>query len=51
MKMFRDFHEEYLVPGIEEYKTPTSEPEYKLPVHIIPDEVESVRPNEKSNSS
>ena len=50
MKIFRDAHEENLVPRIEKCKTPTSEPEdkseYKLPVHIITDEVESVRTKE-----
>ena len=35
MKIFRDYNKEYLVLDIEEYKTPTSEPEDKLPVHII----------------
>ena len=38
MNMFGNSHKEYLAPGIEEYKTLTSEPEDKLPVHIIPDE-------------
>ena len=46
--MFCDMHEEDLVPGIEEYKIPMSDPEYKLPAHVIPDEEESVRPDEKS---
>ena len=39
------------MPGIEEHKTTTSEPEDKLPVHVFPDEGESVRLNERSNSS
>ena len=34
-----------MVPGIEEDIIPTSEPEYKMPVHVIPDEGEIVRPN------
>ena len=38
MNMFRDSHEECLVPDIYEDKTPTSEPEDKLHVHTIPDE-------------
>ena len=29
MEMFRDSHEEYSVPGIEEGSNPTSETEYK----------------------
>ena len=33
--MFRNAHEEYLVPGIEEDKIPTSELEEKMPVHVI----------------
>ena len=36
-------HEENLVPGIEEDKIPTSYPEDKFPVHVIPDEGESGR--------
>ena len=51
MKMFCGPNKDNLVPGIKEEKTPTSEPEDKLPVHIIPDEGESMRPNEKSKSS
>ena len=38
LKMFQDMHKEYLVPGIEENNIPTSEPEDKMPVHIILDE-------------
>ena len=44
LKMFREAHKEYSMPGIEEYKIPTSEPEENIPVHVIPDEEESVRP-------
>ena len=47
MKMFRDSNKQYLVPGVEEEKNPTSETEDKLPVHVIPDEGESLRLNEK----
>ena len=39
MKMFLDLNKDDMVPGIEECKTPKSEPEYNLPVHVIPDEV------------
>ena len=43
------------MPGIEEDKTPTLEPEDnpedKLILHAIRDEGETVRPNEKYNSS
>ena len=38
LKMFCDSHEKYLVPGVEEDKNTTSEPEDKLPVSVIPDE-------------
>ena len=38
LKMFRDAHEEDLVTGIEEEKINTSEPEDKVPLHVIPDE-------------
>ena len=37
LKMFREAHKEYLVPGIEEDTLPTSEPGEKMPVHIILD--------------
>ena len=43
--MFQNAHEEYLVPFIEEDNITTSEPEDNIPVHVIPDEVESVRLN------
>ena len=46
LNMFRGENKEDLVPCIEEDIIPTSEPEYKMPVHIIPDEGEIVRPNE-----
>ena len=51
MKMFREAHKEDLVPSIGEDIIPTSEPEDKMPVQIIPDEVERVRPNENSEKS
>ena len=38
LKMFCEAHKEYLVPGIEEEITPTSELENKILVHVIPDE-------------
>ena len=44
LKMFCNAHSKYLVPGIEEENINDSEPEYNMPVHIIPDEGESVRP-------
>ena len=54
MKIFSDFNEEELVPGMEEViqegKTHTSYPEDPLHVHVIPDEVESSRMNENINS-
>ena len=37
LKMFHNVHKEYLVPVIEEYIIPTSEPEYNMPVHVILD--------------
>ena len=51
LKMFREAEKEDLVPCIEEDIIPTSEPEYKMPVHIIPDEGEIVRPNKIYESS
>ena len=51
LKVFRDMHEEYLVPDIEEDNITTSDPEENLPVYIIPDEGESVRLNKNSKSS
>ena len=54
LKIFRNLHEEYLVPDIEKENTPTSEPEEnpedKLTMHVIPDEGESVR-RKKTKSS
>ena len=38
MKMFRDAHGDYFMPGIEEDKIHNSEPEDKIPVNLIPDE-------------
>ena len=43
LKMFRDTHKKYLVPGKYENKITTSKTEDKLHVHLIPDEGESVR--------
>ena len=37
MKIFHYLNEDDLVPGIEEGNTPTSDPEDKLPVHVITD--------------
>ena len=51
LKIFCEAHKEYLVPGIEEYKITTSEPEDNIPVQIIPYEVESVRPKENLDNS
>ena len=39
------------MPGIEEYIIHTSEPEDNMPVHVIYDEGERVRPNEISERS
>ena len=47
MKMFRDWNEDDIVKVIEEDKTTTPEPEDQLRMHIIPDEGESARMNEK----
>ena len=44
INMFNDSNKYGLMQGIEEDKTNTSEPEDKLPVHVIPDEGEIVRP-------
>ena len=46
LKMFCEANNEDLVPGIEEDIIPKSKLEDNMPVHIIPDEVERVRPNE-----
>ena len=46
LKMFCKADKDDLVPGIEEDITTTSEPEDKMHVHVIPVEVERVRPNE-----
>ena len=48
--MFREAHEEDLVPCIEEDNITTSEPEEKTTVHVISDEGEIVRPNENSEN-
>ena len=45
LKMFYKGEKVYLVPGIEEDIITNSKPEKKMPVHVIPDEGESVRPN------
>ena len=44
LKMFCNAHSKYLVSGIDVCIIIASEPEDKMPVHIIPDEGESVRP-------
>ena len=49
--MFSQSHKEDFVPGIEEDIITTSEPEDKMPVQVIPDEKEIVRPNEISEKS
>ena len=46
--MFRKAEKEDLVPDIEEEVIPTSKPEENMPVHVIPNEGERVRPNEIS---
>ena len=45
LKIFREVNREYLVPGIEKYIITTSKPEYKMPMNVIHDEGERVRPN------
>ena len=45
LKIFREADKKYFVPGIEEYIIPTSEPEEKMPVHVIPAKRKIVRPN------
>ena len=50
LKMFRVAEREVLVPGIEEDIINTSELPYKMPVDVIPDEEETVRPNEISEN-
>ena len=54
-KMFSDLNEKDLIPGIEdvvqEYNTPTSDPEDTLPVHLISNEGENARINKNMNSS
>ena len=37
LKMFHKAHKQYVVPSIEGDIIPTSEPEYKMPVNVIPD--------------
>ena len=51
LKVLREADKEDLVPGIREGIMPTSEPEDNMPVHVIPDEGERVRPNENSEKS
>ena len=51
MKMFHYYYEDDIVTGIYEHKTPTPYLEDNLPVHVIPDEGEIVRTNEKNKSS
>ena len=48
LKMFRKVEKEYLVPCIEEDFIPESKSEEKMPVNVIPDEGEIVRPKETS---
>ena len=38
MKMFYEAHKEDLMLGVYEDNIPMSEPEYNIPVHVIPDE-------------
>ena len=45
VKIFRKAHREDLITYTREYNITTSYPEYKMHVHINPDEEESVRPN------
>ena len=51
LNVFRKAHKEDLVLSTEEENIPTSEPEDKMPAHVIPDEGKSVRPNENSENS
>ena len=48
LKMFCKAEKEDLVPVMEEDVIPTSKQEENMPVHVIPDEKEKVRPNENS---
>ena len=50
LKMFCEAEKEDLVPGIEE-DIFTSNPEENMPLHLIPEEGEIVRPNENSEKS
>ena len=49
--MFRETEKEDLVPGKEEDIIPTSKPEADMPVHVIPNEGERMRPKEISEKS
>ena len=51
LKIFRKVHKKYLVSGIDVCIIIASEPEDKMPVHIIPDEGESVRQKKSDKSS
>ena len=51
LEMFRKVEKEDLVPGIEEDIFPSSKPEEKTPMHVIPDEGKTVRPNKISDKS
>ena len=51
LKMFQNQHEKDLISGIEEDNIPTSEPEDKMHVHVIPDEGEVVIPRKYLKSS
>ena len=51
LKMFRKAETEDWVPCIEEDIIHMSKPEEKIPVHVIPDGGEIVRPNKISEKS
>ena len=51
LKMFYKAEKEDLVPGIQEDTIPASKSEENMPVNVIPDEGERVRPNEISEKS
>ena len=51
LKIFYEAEKEDLVPGIQEDAIPTSKPEENMPVNVIPDEGERVRPNDISEKS
>ena len=49
--MFRKVEKEDLVPGIKGNVIPKSKLEENMPVHVIPDKGERVRPKENSENS